>query len=64
MESDNGTILTFRRLIELIDEIADVMNSSFGINGKAVLLSQKSPRTICVTKVSQSVFTFFLLPNT
>ena len=64
MESDIGTMLTFRRLIELIDEIADVMNSAFGINGKAVLLSQKSPRTICVTKVSESVCYLLLLLNT
>jgi hypothetical protein len=51
MDSDIGTILTFRRLINLIDEIANVMRSAFGVNGKAVLISQKSPRTICVTKV-------------
>jgi hypothetical protein len=51
MESDIGSILTFRRLINLIDEIANVMKSAFGVNGKAVLISQKSPRTICVTKV-------------
>lgn len=51
MEVELGNVLTFSHLISLIGEISQVMISSFGVNGKAILISQKSPRQITVTKV-------------
>jgi hypothetical protein len=51
MEVELGNVLTFSHLISLMGEISQVMVSSFGVNGKAILISQKSPRQITVTKV-------------
>jgi hypothetical protein len=54
MEKFNpGGVLTFPYLISLVDEIANIMKMSIGVDGKAVLISIKSPRQITITKVNQ-----------
>ena len=47
-----GGVVTFPYLISLVDEISKVMKTSIGVDGKAVLISIKSPRQITITKVN------------
>ena len=52
MNLDIGKALNLTDFVRLTDELAEVLKSSIGIDGKAVLISQKSPRQITVTKVT------------
>ena len=52
MDLEIGKVLALSDFIRMTDDLAQVLKSSIGIDGKAVLISQKSPRQITVTKVT------------
>ena len=55
MDLEIGKVLALSDFIRMTDDLAQVLKSSIGIDGKAVLISQKSPRQITVTKVTRTL---------
>jgi hypothetical protein len=46
-----GGRVTLAEVVRLLGDLTGLMKTSFGLAGKAVLISQKSPRQVTVTKV-------------
>ena len=50
VEAEDGH-LTLRKIQEIVGDLADLLNGTFGPDGKAVMISIHSPRQTLVTKV-------------
>ena len=48
---DEAGHLTLRKIREIVRDLADLLNGTWGPDGKAVMISIHSPRQTLVTKV-------------
>ena len=60
MDTKDEGHLTLRKIHEIVGNLADLLNGTFGPDGKAVMISIHSPRQTLVTKVIYwSIFSIF-----
>ena len=55
-----GDVCIKTRVIPYLEEISDLLSTSFGLMGDAVMIHQKSPKEVKVTKVNTTNETAFL----
>ena len=51
--SSGSNFVSAKRLFDALDDISFTAQSSFGVAGRAVMIHQKSPKEITVTKVCE-----------